>query len=260
LPTIAQSFKNTFPITAKLSPNKTNLPYLLQTAIITRLVVGAARISENSPKRNQTNEMTPEEKKKAFAERCFVEIFGTLGYILLLHLGQDLASHVLERINKPLIPTLRSKAIEEIKQKKSDLPLDKFIAAYDEVIGTETKGLVGRIVHPHKVSWSKDQISSTLRSLAARMEIPFAEFMKRAPEALRKDYHHKANRIFNIAIVFSVLFSATLGGFGIQWLNDNIINNYLKKRYPEKVPAGFLSLSSGQNNNPFAQASGGKAE
>lgn len=260
MPTIAQSFKNTFPITAKLSPiNKANLPYLLQTAILTRLAVGAARISENSPKRNQTSEMTPEEKKKAFAERCFVEIVGTLGYILLLHLGQDFASHILEHINKPFIPTIREKAIQEIMQKKSDIPLKQFENAFDEVIGTKTKGLVGRIVNLRKVPWSKDLAGSNLRSLAIKLDLPFEEFMRRAPKVLSKEYPYKANKMFNIAIVFSVFFSAIIGGYGTQWVNDTFINRYLKKRYPEKVPEGFLSLASSESN-PFAQTGDRRAK
>lgn len=78
------------PITAKLIPLPGNLIYLAEVAVLTRLATGVMRVLENRPSKQKDTDISEAQKKQSMVERFFVEICGTMGYMLCLHLGQDL--------------------------------------------------------------------------------------------------------------------------------------------------------------------------
>ncbi len=78
------------PITAKLIPLPGNLVYLAEVAVLTRLATGVMRVLENRPSKQKDTNISEAQKKQSMVERFFVEICGTMGYMLCLHLGQDL--------------------------------------------------------------------------------------------------------------------------------------------------------------------------
>src|SRR5690606_15671729 len=84
--------------------SRENVRYLAESAVITRLMVGLVRVNENKPSKLKDPELTPRDKKKAVWERAFVEIIGTLGYLLVLHGGQDLTAKIFEASNRYNVP------------------------------------------------------------------------------------------------------------------------------------------------------------
>ncbi len=89
-----------WPMTGKFNITRPeNLAWLFFTGMFTRgLLIGPARVVADSPEINYTD-ATPEEKKKTFLERIFIELMGTLiaGYVGL-QFGQDLTGKVLEQV------------------------------------------------------------------------------------------------------------------------------------------------------------------
>ncbi|WP_373531986.1 hypothetical protein [Vampirovibrio sp.] len=85
------------PITTKLLPLPGNLVYLAEVAVLTRLATGVMRVLENRPSKQSDPHISEAQKKQSMAERFFVEIFGTMGYMLCLHLGQDLVDKLADR-------------------------------------------------------------------------------------------------------------------------------------------------------------------
>lgn len=208
--------------------------------------------------------MTPVEKKKAFAERCFVELFGTAAYITLLHLGQDLAAKPLESWQKNLVKISRDEAVREVRNGNFKYDAETFAKFFDEVYGDETKGLIARIGYGEKKS-NGQYVQALRRTLCEKLNVSPKRATEELPKALSGNFRAKANLISYLAILFGVLLSTFLGGYGIQWLNDHPFNVWLRKRYPETPPQGFLALpktDAGQfgnyenfkaNDNPFSR-------
>ncbi len=106
---------NLMPVTSKLVPRPRNLMYLAEVAVLTRLATGLTRVLENRPSKQNNPTLTEGQKKQAMAERFFVEILGTMGYMACLHLGQDLVdlltrckSRVLKFSDERLVKDLKS--------------------------------------------------------------------------------------------------------------------------------------------------------
>lgn len=79
------------PVLAQLWPNSPRKwLYLAEVAVLTRLATGVMRVLENSPGKQKDPRISEGQKKQAMAERAFVELAGTTGYMICLHLGQDL--------------------------------------------------------------------------------------------------------------------------------------------------------------------------
>ena len=94
LPQKARQFPYKYPVTAKLHPfSGSNLRYLLTAAILTRATTGALRVMQNMPSKLHSH-MSEEDKQKSFYERLFVEMFGTGGFVFLLHFPADVVTKI----------------------------------------------------------------------------------------------------------------------------------------------------------------------
>jgi hypothetical protein len=104
--------------------------YLAEVAVLTRLATGLTRVLENRPSKQKNPALSESQKKQAMAERFFVEILGTMGYMACLHLGQDLVdllsrckSRVLKFSDETLVSDL--KGLEDAQFKDVKKLLDK---------------------------------------------------------------------------------------------------------------------------------------
>lgn len=228
------------PITAKLNPfgGVRNLCYLLEAAVLTRFATSFVRIWQNKPDKLNDPRLSANQKRQALGERIFVELLGTMGYILSLHLGQDLVAKLLEWGRKiPEITRTDKLGADEVKIANE---------AIREVFGESSKGLISRIIYGHPVSRDGKTVvqKATLTSLREVLrhklgnvklgDALFDKVRDLADGKGVKNFIEKFTRSGNIAASMSILcgvaISALFGGLVTQWMNDRKWAPYLKKR------------------------------
>ncbi len=202
------------PITSKLIPRKENLKYLAQTAVLTRFGVGAIRILENRPVKNTKPDISPVEKKKAFWERLFVEMFGTSSYVLALHLGQDIAAKFLEK--RPQLTPPQFKNLPKV----SPAEHQQINKAITEIFGSSSQGIIKRLVYGEKVMKNGTQFTrrATLDALKEKLG---SRLYKQIREPMLP-YVQRVKRSGSVALLAGIIASAVTGGVVIQWINDRL--------------------------------------
>lgn len=241
-------------------PKTENLLYLLEIAAVTRLLIGGLRVAQNSPSSYKTNDLTVFQKRKSFLERCFIELFGTGGYMIMLHFGQDMMSKLFEAQTSYAPPQMKTPLSEMTRpqmQKVNGIMLDVFGRDREGIISRVLYGVnkhdpvTGRIIN-QKATYStlKDKLGNVFDAdMMAKLEEKFL-----APKV--EPYVRKLYRASSVSVLAGVLGSALFGGIVIQWLNDNIFS-------PVCVPAlvrmiyGKQDIAKGRENNPdYEQAPG----
>lgn len=216
-----------WPMTKKLSPitngqlNRRNLLYLMKIAAVTRLAIGAVRVMENHPDKLQGKDLSPGEKKKSFYERLFVEIFGTVGYLLALHFGEDLTAKFYEWKNRHALDKIRNR----LKDKLAPWEFRQFEKEFTGRFGAETHGMMYRIVNGQEV----------FRYGRIEIERPTLDIFKKrlGPDLFKKvekelvPFVERMNRAGMKSIFGGVLLGAFFGGYVIQKFNDQVLSPLL---------------------------------
>jgi hypothetical protein len=148
-------------ITSQLLPSRwRKVVYLFEVAALTRMLTGMARVWENRPSQQRDDRMSKNEKRQALAERFFVEILGTMGYMAFLHLGQDVVDKVYTGIRKPKIPSFsewertcpeKFNALQ-LKLGKLGLTVQQFDEKIKELYlnqSNKPSGLLHRVLYEH---------------------------------------------------------------------------------------------------------------
>lgn len=258
------------PITAKLWPNKLGkLTYLAEVAALTRLATGVMRVLENRPSKQKDPNMSESEKRQAMAERFFVEIFGTIGYMICLHLGQDLTDAVvnhttdqgksiLQQIKKAgLLKNGPAEVQAQAKNLASQLGTDvekleqslqkavkdvygengckdlifKFLHGEETQSGKVTKASFAQVKTEFKKEF-KDGLSKLGESGDAKVDEAFKLIVNEVQPLKR--LAQRGNRLGIAGIVAGVLTSAVVGGTVTQWVNDRLIAPSAKKFFTRK--------------------------
>ena len=244
---------NRLPITSMIVPRKENLFYLASTAALTRMATGVARVWQNDPKRNQ-QPISQVEKKKACAERAFVEVFGTALYLAVLHFAQDVTAKILEKTRFKTLPAFENlKGLTEAQTKKLN-------HAFQEVFGEQgkpgsTRNLIARVIYGEQVqdaAGSQVKRHSDLNALKAALnDDALYQKITQADSAVLK-----AIRKFKWGaaqtIGAGVLASALVGGPVIQWLNDRVFSPMLDRSFGKNPPPMYPTYSAPRT--PMANA------
>lgn len=203
-----------FPITAKLKPvSAENVRYLAETAVLTRLMIGAVRVYQNKPNRNQDPDVSQLDKRKTFLERVFVELVGTLGYLLVLHGGQDITAKLLESTKRYDVNHFVRNA--EWFSNLSDREQKRFLQGVNEVFG-EKWGRMERVLFgPGR------QNGNMLNALKKQLNNP--RLFAKVEEGMTP-YVHRLNRAASASVLGGVALSALFGGLVIQWVNDRLVS------------------------------------
>lgn len=248
------------PITSKLLPFRArNLAYLAEVAALTRMTTGVVRVMENRPSQQKDDKLSQNEKRQALAERFFVEIVGTAGYMAFLHLGQDLADKVQACLDKTPIPQIDHKNIPAKIQEslnKLNLHVNDFNALIEKLYCPEStgpkcklqdkrSGLIYRVLYENEKTGKKATLGN-LQTLVQEKALTLTQTPDSSAIANEvkqllthfEDLEKFATRN-NVwaagAILTGVLMSATVGGSVTQWMNDNLIGpgakELLKKRF-----------------------------
>jgi hypothetical protein len=95
---VAHSLRETWlPFTERLVL-RPDISYLAKSALLTRLLIGMARSWSNTPSHIDDPRLSPPQKKQAFLESCFKELFGTPSYMLVMHLASDGVGAMLQKL------------------------------------------------------------------------------------------------------------------------------------------------------------------
>lgn len=271
---------NWLPITSKLWPRRSNLMYLAEVAVLTRLVTGVARVLENRPSKQKDPAMTEGQKKQAMVERFFVEILGTVGYMACLHLGQDLV----DRINNGLqdngamlkaiqdAPMRNKQAVDKLaKELKIEVQeLEKKIKqSVQEVYQGNTDNLIYRTLYEHELPLNdktgKPIIGKTnLAAVKGQLKKQYTDVADNVLDKAFNDIVHevkplkklaqRSNNLAILGIVTGVATSAVMGGTVTQWLNDRVVAPSAKKFFArkkmQKTPADTVSAISQPKPQP----------
>ncbi|MEB3286076.1 MAG: hypothetical protein VKJ04_01095 [Vampirovibrionales bacterium] len=251
------------PITSKLNPlQKKNWGYLLVSAAATRMGIAGIRVFENHPNRLQDTDMTESEKKKSFAERVFMEIFGTTFYLFILHLGQDIFAKIFENWKPDMLSKAKQEGIEEIQESlreikagrtgKVNLDPKEYARVFDKHVGNDMRHMVTRVLYGI-VDEKGKAIRASRVTMAEELGISAQDMYKKLPRSMSR-LAFKLNILGGLAALGGVLVSAAVGGTVVQWFNDNILSQYLNRRYPENRLSGFETLPAQFGNtaaNPF---------
>ena len=95
--TLSSTRESWLPFTERLVL-RPDISYLAKSALLTRLLVGFARSWSNMPSRIDDPKLSPPQKKQAFLESCFKELYGTPTYMLVMHLASDLTGATLQKM------------------------------------------------------------------------------------------------------------------------------------------------------------------
>lgn len=217
------------PITRKLNPfNRRNLLYLAEIAVLTRLMTAVVRVDQNRPSRLKDPRLTDNEKRLAFIERFFVEILGTVGYMIALHLGQDITSKFFEKKATMKPPQLADDLVDLGKAQTA-----KINEAITKVYGNQRQGMVHRILYGEVLKEGEKTVVQKASLSALRKELGEELFTKARPYV--DDFARRANVAASISVLGGVVLSALFGGFVTQWINDRVASpaarRYLTRKF-----------------------------
>ncbi|WMU93317.1 hypothetical protein EMOOHJMP_00123 [Microcystis phage MaAM05] len=249
--------------------------YLAEVAVLTRLATGLTRVLENRPSKQKNPTLTESQKKQAMAERFFVEILGTMGYMACLHLGQDLVDGLLRCKNRvlkfsdeklldenllkdPQLPDVKKLLAElNIKVQELDLKLKESVAETYGAHGTTFKNPVFNTLYEHELPGSTDKnpllgkanLVTVKNQLKKKVEMVAEEKgVALQPQQLDaalskivnevkplKEFAKRNNQLAVLGIFTGVVGSALVGGSLTQWMNDRVIAPGAKKFFNRKV-------------------------
>lgn len=258
------------PITSQLNPlaGMRNVIYLAEIAALTRLTTGVVRVVQNQPSKLQDPKLSMNQKRQAFWERVFVELFGTAGYIFFLHLGQDLASKVFEK--KLKIPKLSTDNL--VKQgiqldtsqtiRASAAVQDVFGPHQERAVKNESQGLIHRVLYGQKVKNQGKTLIQRANLSTLHEKLGTELFQKVRP--MVEPFAKATNRAASLSILSGVVLSALYGGFVTQALNDRAIapmlKRFMKWRYGDdtlrKAPRPKPPVSPPARPAPVSQLQG----
>lgn len=238
------------PITANLNPfaGAQSWIYLLESAALTRLVTGMARVYQNRPS-VQDPSLSETEKRQACLERFFVEIIGTIGYIACLHLGQDITSKFLE----PGIKRHYQLLIDHLDKQTATLTpaqIQNAKQAITEVYGGTSKNIISRFLYGYTAPNGKKTGVSLARLRTVMADNNMFEYLRGSSPL--DGFASALRRRAAFSILGGVGISALYGGFVTQWLNDRVFaptaHKMLEKRFQAKADA----MTGPQENAQFA--------
>lgn len=223
-----------FPITAKLNvfAGAQTWVYLMYSTALARLATGLARVYQNRPSA-QDPSLSEAEKRQACIERFFVEIFGTLSYLLFLHLGQDVTAKFLE----PKLKASLNDLVSRIESPTSGLTAKQALkakTALTSIYGDSSSHFIDRYLYG-----SKNGLRANLANMKAHMKDDALFHYVRSSVPL-DTFTSMLRRRAALSVFGGVAASAIFGGLVTQWLNDRLfapaVRRALEKRYNTPAP------------------------
>lgn len=199
------------PITSKLNPlSQANWLYMAKSAVLTRLAIALMRTWQNLPNKNNNPQASPLEKHQSLWERFFIEILGTTGYMLAMHLGQDALAKVLES-HPTLDPSRIGDGIVGLSHPESQLLKDTI----HQFFGEKSKGLISRTLY------GKANLANVFKALETSpmgASLMNNDQVRVSLEKFITQLNWRASATLLAGIGAGVMF----GGVIVQFVNDRI--------------------------------------
>lgn len=221
------------PITAKLNPRvQANWLYMAKSAVLTRLAIAGMRTWQNVPTKNKNPQSSPLEKYQSLWERFFIEILGTTGYMLAMHLGQDMMTKILEA-SPTLDPNKVTEGIVGLSHREGQLLQDTVRTLY----GENSKGIIARVLY------GKANLANVYKTIEKAIEKDSAYSTlinnQTVRDALEK-FASKLNWRASLTLLAGIAAGVGFGGIVVQFVND---------RFFGPVVEPFLARLFGLDNN-----------
>jgi hypothetical protein len=230
-------------ITSKLIPRRGNWTYLIGGALVTRVLIGFARIFQDRPSANPHPDLPKAEKYGTFEERIFVELFGTLGYMTAMQAGQGVVGSLLERMQTFSPKTLAHELQQAVQQKlpslahRTEHTLEQAVrqaflpksAPTNAATTAASQSLYehGNHLFFNRIYESKN-IPLTIRESLVKSLGKDAPPVIEAIEKPLNDYLLRSNVGNMMTILGGLLSSMVFGGFVVQHVNDHVFGNMLE--------------------------------
>jgi hypothetical protein len=223
---VFKTLKQVLPFTCELSPFSAHgLFYWATSFMLTRTAIGATRIAADSPTFDNRTDVSRREKQRNQLERIFIEVFGTWGTNLTLHLGQEVAAKVLEGTQKKLAPTALLKATKDLLNPEEHQQLKTALCS----LFNKTETSLQETSH---VLFQNTFKKAGIAKLAEALNLPHVLSSQngRAVGVIARQAEHYFRPVNNMAILttlFGVATGAYFSGTPIQWFNDRILRQKL---------------------------------
>ncbi len=249
-----------FRMLPRLNPLKSeNLLYLASSAVITRLTVAGIRVWENQPEKNNNPEYNKVDKFSTLWERIFIEIFGTVGYMITMHVAWDMMANLYERnLKLPLMETAgKIKSFVGMTEAESLDIAQKVNKALKEVYGESEKGvgLIDRAIFGP--SPNKQATRKNLLNAFERLNIKNPEVIKEIMGELKasgtiENFISELNKKCTKTMIVGVLLGAIFGGVVIQYVNDRLFSPYFVPFVNKILGVSNKPRQIFYQNNPFS--------
>ncbi|MDX2084661.1 MAG: hypothetical protein SFZ03_04660 [Candidatus Melainabacteria bacterium] len=201
-----------------------NLPYLLSSAIILRTLVGVARTLMDLPQINPKPNLPEEEKFGTFFERINMELVGTLGYMGVLHVCQDVSRWALEHI-----PALRPQHFLDdlLSRYRERLPNAAAVLTkgVDAAFGVQDAGILKRVVYDTPNIF-RTQGTHSLYAAQQFLQKQATHTGDTVWNLVKDDFVRYQNRLMLPAfgmVLTGVAAAAYFGGYLMQLFNDRVV-------------------------------------
>lgn len=242
-----------FPFASQLIPHKQNLSYLINSTILTRFMTSVLRVTIDHPRFNPNPDATPSEKMNTFLERMFVEFIGTGSSLLSLQLSMDMASKVIQNMEKlnPHWQLHRPAHILAQLPKTIGKPnVQKIEQALESALGKTSDKLMFNVLFKHG---HLNQVYESLKQANIRPETIRLVSGRTLDEGLSRQFFH-LNLLAKGVLVAGALGNALWGGFGVQLLNDKLVAPILVPKVKALFGVKPSEGSHTQGSTPTAPA------
>jgi len=221
--------------------NASRLLTLAEQAVLGRLLVGVIRVVLNSPEHLNHNDLTPNDKKKTFLERLFVEMVGTPGYVFCINLAQEVGTKLADLRYARQFEYFKGPYWDRLTQ-LGHITLaeaEKGKQAFLQVCGDSPVGVTQRFLSQEVIPRALDDIKKGPRRLfriklndSALVNLLEREVSLLAARGGPRTFLDKINQAGSNSIILSAIAGAVFGGYVVQAFNDRLLSPILAQIFP----------------------------
>lgn len=208
------------PFTSQLAPTAKNLPYLINSAILSRFLVSIARVTVDHPKFNPNPDASKSQKMNTFLERMFVEFIGTASYMFAMQFCMDGVAKGLENLHKisPKMTLFQpAHLMKQLHPNTPDAVKHGVQNSLEQTFGKKTNNVVYRILIANSTN-----LKNLKQAFASHGINPEAVMLKNGRTLLEgaERQFYQVNILSKVALLGGIFGVAFWGGWGVQTMND----------------------------------------
>ncbi|MGE0201078.1 MAG: hypothetical protein AB7P76_08930 [Candidatus Melainabacteria bacterium] len=250
--------------------NAKRLLDLAEQAVVARLLVGVIRVVLNSPEHLNHNDLAPNDKKKTFLERLFVEMIGTPGYVFCINLAQEIGTKLSDLRYARQFEYFKGPYWDQLVE-QGHLSLadgEKGKRVFQQICGESSVGVTRRFLSQENlIPRAIEDIKKGPRRLfriklndARLVSLLEKEGSLLTVRGGARTFLDKVNQSGSNSIILSAVAGALFGGYVVQAFNDRLLSPVLAEIFPSNRkknapvnPGGILPNVPGLPASPSLQ-------